>query len=366
MSAAGPPQGASCSPSGGSAAATAASVGAQTSAFSGILYDGRMALRVPVRIEARGADVVIDDGTATAHMSAAEIRADAPLPGVPRMLRLPGGETIETSDHAAVAALWPERSVVARAAFALESRWWPPLAGLTLTAALAAFIVIVLLPLAAEPVARRISPEIERSIGEHTLATLDRTVFKPSRLSEEERDEISDKFAAFVAGERGEEKYELVFRRASTPNAMALPGGLIVVTDEMVRAAGNDAELLAVLAHEIGHVRGRHAMRLVLQNSGIVVLVTALAGDAVGMTVLAAAVPTMLLQSRYSREFETEADDYALAHLKRHGVSPQAFADIMRRLEKEAAATHESDGVLRYLGSHPATEERIRRAESER
>lgn len=335
-------------------------------AFSGILYDGRTALRVPVRIQARGDDIVIDDGTATANVPAGEIRADAPVPGVPRSLRLPSGETIETSDHAAVAALWPEQGIVARAAFALESHWWPALAGLAVAAALSALIVIVVLPLAAEPVARRISPEIERSIGEHTLATLDRTVFEPSRLPTVDQDVLIAKFHGFVAGERGEAHYELVFRHAGTPNAMALPGGFIVVTDEMVHAAGSDAELMAVLAHEIGHVRGRHAMRLVLQNSGIVVLVTALAGDAVGMTVLAAAVPTMLLQSRYSREFETEADDYAFAHLKRHGVSPQAFADIMRRLEKEAVAPRENDDALRYLSSHPATEERIRRAERER
>ena len=79
-------------------------------------------------------------------------------------------------------------------------------------------------------------------------------------------------------------------------------------------AVGSDDELLAVLAHEIGHVRGRHAMRLVLQNSGLAVLLTALAGDAVGVTFLAVALPSMLLQSGYSRQFETEADDYAFAH----------------------------------------------------
>src|SRR4029453_16657723 len=116
--------------------------------FSGTLYDGRTTLRVPVCIEARDEDVIIDDAPATAHVPTGEIRADAPVPGVPRTLRLPGGETIETSDHAAVTALWPEQSVVARAAFALESRWWPPLAGLALTAVFAAFIVIVVLPLA--------------------------------------------------------------------------------------------------------------------------------------------------------------------------------------------------------------------------
>jgi len=335
-------------------------------AFDGALYDGRTALRVPVRVEARGEDIVIDDGTATAHVQRGDIVTDAPIPGVPRTLRLPGGETIETGDHATVRALWPDRRAIDRAAFALESRWWTAVAGVVLTATCIWLIVTVLLPLAAEPLARRISPEIERYLGEQTLASLDKTILKPSRLPKEQQDDWSDKFGRFVAGEKGEAKSELFFRSGGTPNALALPGGLIVVTDEMVRAVTSDAELYAVLAHEIGHVRGRHAMRMVLQASGLAVLVTAFAGDAVGMTVLAAALPSVLLESRYSRQFEAEADDYAFAHLKRHGQSPQAFADLMRRLQKQAEATGDGDTVFRYLSSHPATKDRIRRAEEQR
>ena len=83
----------------------------------------------------------------------------------------------------------------------------------------------------------------------------------------------------------------------------------------MVTSIHDDDELIAVLAHELGHLNGRHAMRMVLQQSGIAVLVTAVAGDAVGMTLLAAAMPAALLNARYSREFELEADDYAYALL---------------------------------------------------
>jgi predicted Zn-dependent protease len=336
-------------------------------AFAGVLHDGRTTLSVPVRLEANEDAIVIADGTATARLPRAGIHADAPIPGVPRTLRLPGGETIETADHAAVAALWPERGFVSRVAFALESRWWAPLTGIAVTAACAWLIVAVVLPYGAEPVARRIGPNVERYLGEQALASLDRTFLKPSRLPEEAQDEWGDKFEAFIAGERGEERFDLVFRHAGAPNAFALPGGTIVVTDEMVEVAKGDDEMYAVLAHEIGHVRGRHSMRLVLQDSGLAVLVTALAGDAVGVTILAAALPSILLQSRYSREFETEADDYALAHLERHGVPPRAFADLMRRLATEEKAAAGNDAtVLRYLGSHPATEERIRRAEEAR
>jgi predicted Zn-dependent protease len=335
-------------------------------AFDGTFHDGRTARAVPVRVEVDGDSITVCDGVVAGRIAGAGIVADAPIPGVPRTLRLPGGESIETADHAAVAGLWPERGPVARLAFALESRWPAALAAIVATAAGVWFVVAVALPRAADPVARRISPEVERRLGEHALATLDRLILKPSQLSAEEQEAWEEKFEAFVAGEPGRERYAIVFRDARLPNAFALPGGTIVVTDAMVRAVGSDDELRAVLAHEIGHVRGRHALRLVLQDSGIAVLATALAGDAAGISFLAVALPSMLLQSRYSREFEAEADDYAFAHLKRHGVSPQAFAKVMRRLEEAEGAAGSDDAVGRWLGSHPATEERIRRAEDAR
>jgi Zn-dependent protease with chaperone function len=134
------------------------------------------------------------------------------------------------------------------------------------------------------------------------LTSLDATVLKPSKLPDDEQEEWNDKFDAFVAGEKGEEKYGIIFRRAGMPNAFALPGGTIVVTDEMVAAVGSDDELLAVLDHEIGHVRGRHAMRRCCRVPASPKM-TALAGDAVGVT-FAVSADEMLLQSGYSRKFE--------------------------------------------------------------
>ena len=76
--------------------------------------------------------------------------------------------------------------------------------------------------------------------------------------------------------------YDLQFRRMGGAERVSLPGNIIVVTDELVKFVHSDDELLAVLAHEIGHLRARHALRLVLQQSGIAVLATVVAGDAVG------------------------------------------------------------------------------------
>jgi predicted Zn-dependent protease len=335
----------------------------EQTAFDGVLHEGRRATARPVRVRADGAELLLSDGTVTGRVPRAGIVADAPVPGVPRTLRLPDGASIETADHAAVEALWPVRGRIARLAYALESRWPAVLACLGAAALGVWLLIAVVLPQAAEPVARGMSPRVDEFLGKQVLATLDGGILAPSELPEAEQEAWQARFDAFLAGEPGADRYSLVFRRAGAPNAFALPDGTIVVTDEMVRIVGSDDELRAVFAHEIGHVRGRHALRLVLQRSGVAVLLTALAGDAVGVTYLAAALPSMLLQSGYSREFEAEADDEAFAQLKRHGVSPQAFADLLRRLEQEEPSFGDQGGVSRYLGSHPATAERIRRAE---
>ncbi len=334
--------------------------------FDGVLHEGRRATADPVRVEENGGDLLLSDGTVTGRVPRAGIVADTPVPGVPRTLLLPGGARIETADHAAVEALWPVRGRVAGVAYALESRWPAVVASLAATASCVWLLIAVVLPGVADPVARRISPQVDDFLGKQALATLDRAFLERSELHPWEQDAWRAKFDAFVAGEPRADRYALEFRHAGAPNAFALPDGTIVITDEMVRAIDSDDEFRAVLAHEIGHVRGRHAVRLLLQRSGIAVLLAAVAGDAVGVTYLAVALPSLLLQSSYSREFESEADDFAFAQLKRKGVSPKAFADLMRRLEREEPALRDEGGVSRYLRSHPATEERIRRAEAAR
>jgi predicted Zn-dependent protease len=212
-------------------------------------------------------------------------------------------------------------------------------------------------------VSRELSPEIEALIGRQSLATIDRIAAEKSQLDEAEQTRVAALLATFMDGEVDIPSYTLEFRRMGGPNAFALPGDIIVVTDELVGFVGSDDELLAVLAHEIAHLRARHAVRLVLQQSGVAVLATVLAGDAVGITFLAAAVPAMLLDAHYSRAFEEEADALAFAHLKRHGRSPQAFADVMRRFARAPQTREPNDPLFRYLSTHPASEERIRRAE---
>src|SRR4029450_11081482 len=95
---------------------------ASTAALHGKLFDGRTAARHAVDVEVSDARMtVISDGV-HALLDRNDVRADPPIPGVPRRLLLPGGAEIETDDRAAVDALWPVAGRIERAAYWLESR----------------------------------------------------------------------------------------------------------------------------------------------------------------------------------------------------------------------------------------------------
>jgi len=143
------------------------------------------------------------------------------------------------------------------------------------------------------------------------------------------------------------------------PNALALPGGIIVITDDMVKAAEATEEVLAVLAHEIGHVELRHTMRSVLQNSVVAAAAAAVTSDAASLSVAVASLPLLVAQTKYSRKFEAAADEYAFSLLKQKGYSPTAFASLMERLAKKY---EKETGPFAYVSTHPVTAERVQRA----
>lgn len=333
--------------------------------FDGVLYDGRSAARERVRVEGDGTTLTIaGEGSGPRVMPLADVRADAPITGVPRRLTLPGGAVIETDDTGAVESVWPTRSVVDRTAFRLESSAAAAVAAVAVIVALVVIVVGLVLPAAADPVARAFDPRLEQMLGKQVQTALDHGWMRPTRLPAERREALLEKWNGFAGDDA--DKANVVFRAMGAPNALALPGGTIVVTDEMVAFTKNDDELMAVLAHELGHVQHRHALRMVLQQSGVAVLATVIAGDAAGMTILAIALPSALVNARYSRAFELEADDYAIGLLAKNGRPPQAFADVLRRFAADEHTADPRDPLSRYLSSHPALAERIERAEAAR
>jgi len=287
----------------------------------------------------------------------AELRISEPMGAAPRLITFADGAFCEVRDHAALAHLLAASGHRDRA----HIRWqfdWSMVAAICL-----AFVALVLagyfygLPLGARLAAPAVPESAVKLMSAQTLAIMDAHMTSPSKLAQKKVDPLIRRFAAMRTPFGATIGYRVVFRDGGRigANAFALPDGTLVVTDQLVALAGGEDEVIAVLAHELGHAVERHGLRMVLQGSAVGMFLAFYAGD---VSSLLAAAPTALLQARYSRDMEREADDYAAAMLRANGLSPALLANMLERLE--AAHRGTSDEAPEYLSSHPDTDARVR------
>jgi Zn-dependent protease with chaperone function len=210
---------------------------------------------------------------------------------------------------------------------------WPALLGVTA----AAVIGLTLFyrygtPWAATQLTRVVPIGWETSVAENVLRQMDDGTLKPSKLPKERQDQLKARFDALVQqAPPALQRYpgyqpalSLEFRSGMGANAFALPGGKVVMTDGIVKAAADhgldDNALVGVLAHEVGHVVYRHTTRMVVEQ-GVLNMGLGLAlGDVSAVVSTGASVLTGLA---YSRSHEREADCYAIA-LMNHTALPTA------------------------------------------
>ena len=331
--------------------------------FDAVYYDGRTSARTPVRVRGYTLAIEIAAEGLRLEVPLTRVRVDPPVGGTRRLLHLPDGAQLQTDDDAAVEALFPRAHAFEGWVHRLERRLPHALVAVVLVALFAWWSVVDGLPRAAKLAAGFVPQAAEAELGEETLKFFEEKVCRTSALGAARQNKLQLRFARLTAGLDDGYPYRLLPRecRGIGPNAFALPGGTIVITDALVRLAKNNDQITAVLAHEIGHVRNRHSVRMALEAAGLAVLAAALFGDATSITGLATTLPVALLQRGYSRDLEAEADDYAFLRLREIGVPRKAFADIMVLLEKnrEGRRAGETKG---WLSTHPATAKRIERA----
>jgi predicted Zn-dependent protease len=133
-------------------------------------------------------------------------------------------------------------------------------------------------------------------------------------------------------------------------NAFATMGGFVYVNTGLLTAADNEAQLASVMAHEIGHIAGRHAIGQMRQQA-IAQGVAAAAGLDRNLAVQIGV--DLALRRPHSRQDEVEADELGLDTLQNAGYAPVAMVDFMEKLLKKGGS------VPTFLSTHPATSDRI-------
>lgn len=333
-------------------------------------FDGRSSRAHPATLAVDAGQAVLRDadGAELRRASLSSLRVSERVRRAPRLVTFADGAFCQVSDHAAfdrlLADTGHQEGWVAKA----QNSW--RMAGMAVAALVAVLVLgyYVLLPWSAAHMARAVPAALEAQLGRATLASLDNGLVEPTRVPPAEQARIRTGFASLKRPDDPGHDYQIVFRRGGRlgANALALPGGTIVVTDELVSIAGTGAGMLGVLAHEAGHIAQRHGLQQVIQASAVGALAAYMFGD---FSSVLAGVPAAMLTLRYSREHEREADAYAIEIMQRNRLPPSALADVLVALENQGRNADKKDSAPRaheeepplddFLSTHPHTRERI-------
>jgi Zn-dependent protease with chaperone function len=337
--------------------------------IAGRFFDGQTSdgVEATLQIDAVGIARVYGARVAV-DVAVAELRISERLGNIPRRITFPGGGVFETPDNDAVDAARDAFGLQKTSALVhwLEHRWPVAIGALVCVVLVSVAFLRWGVPAIADWGAKVMPARVDRVIGSGTLDILDRTFFKPSTLSALRVQQLRERFEEMSGPLKDGHDYQLELRHGGPigANAFALPSGIVVMTDELVEISKNDDELVAVLAHEIGHVRGRHALRQLLQAAGVSAIAVALLGDVSSISGILSAAPA-LLQAKNSRDFEREADAFGKAWLKEHGIAESNFDAILCRISSEHGSSPDS-GATDYFSSHPPTSERVRCVEEKK
>ncbi len=161
------------------------------------------------------------------------------------------------------------------------------------------------------------------------------TASKESKLSNELQSFLNSDFQQLMYEYSPSlESIKLHFRRNDLwgEYAIALPGGNILVSDQLFEISKSREEIIAILAHEVGHVHHHHGLRNLLQSSSMALFMAILTGDAATVGATVSDLPLIFLEMRYSNKYEEEADRFAIDVLQQNGIPVSVFTDILQRL----------------------------------
>ena len=241
----------------------------------------------------------------------------------------------------------------------LEQKKTVILVGIIILAGLVITVPKYGLPWMGDQVAHWIPQSWLMMAGDETLEILDESFFSPSELAPQDQDQFTKEFNRMASLVLKDQTARLVFRQSEEigPNAFALPGGLVVLTDELVEIAEDQAGVIGVLAHELGHVQLKHPARRLVRSLMALALVSLIFDDAATFAEELAAISGSLISLAYTREFEEEADRAGKEILIGAGLSPIPLANLLQKLSD--GCEENCSQLPEWLTTHPSVPSRI-------
>ena len=303
-------------------------------------FDGRSSRAQAVEAWLEGGDLWLLGPGVERTVPARQVQWPERTQRGPRIAVLPDGGSLQSADAAAWDAWWREGGGGESAVVRLQQSWRAVFVSLALLVLLTVAGYVWGLPWLSREVADRVPDSVEDQVGEVVLAQLEGFT-EPSQLPEQEQRAIEQAWNRVQEAHRSAEAARGVVVRPTRllirhsedigPNALALPGGTMLLTDDMVRLVQHDTHVLSgVLAHELGHVQHRHGMRMLVQAGVMGAVSSLLWGDFSGIL---STIPLWLGQAHYSREAEREADGYSVGVLRDAGISPAVMVTLFERFE---------------------------------
>ncbi len=232
------------------------------------------------------------------------------------------------------------------------------LVSLVFCVAFGAWTYVYALPWTSEKVAIALPDEVSLVLGDKVLETLDES-FEPTAISEERQEKIRQRVSQHLLQlEPLPFKLKVEFRQSEHgANAFALPGGTIILLDDLVEMAETPEQLDSIIFHEIGHVYHRHMMTKLVHSSLLSVMVAVITGESSGVIDNLASIGVFVVANGQSRDAEREADAYAKhAMLKVYGTS-EPMAQMFEKLHQASGSS-----IPAWLSTHPDLEQRIKDA----
>ena len=209
----------------------------------------------------------------------------------------------------------------------------------------------------------------EKKIGESTYKTLSKTLLEKSELPEKRITEIKDKSQKIFKHSKLYKNPEIKFNKSNIlgPNALALPGGPIIITDDLVELLKDDDLILSVIAHEIAHIKERHSLQQIVEIAGLSSIAWMIFGLDESILEEIVFIGINIWGLKKSRDLEKDADIIALKLLEKTGISKKSFIIAIEKLtnhyctatkiEKSVCMNEEKSG---WLSTHPSGAERLK------